>query len=79
MENINLSLPRGGFVVVTGRIGAGKTTFVRALLGLLPHDSGEIFWNGTKVADPSTFLIPPRSAYTPQVPRLFSDTLWTIF
>ena len=75
VENISLSLPRGGFVVVTGRIGAGKTTFVRALLGLLPHDSGEILWNGTEMADPSTFLIPPRCAYTPQVPRLFSDTL----
>ena len=45
------------------------------MLGLLPHDSGEIFSNGTKVADPSIFLVPPRCAYTPQVPRLFSDTL----
>ena len=25
--------------------------------------------------DPATFLMPPRAAYTPQVPRLFSDTL----
>jgi ATP-binding cassette subfamily B protein len=27
------------------------------------------------VEDPSTFFVPPRSAYTPQVPRLFSETL----
>ena len=32
-------------------------------------------WNGTAVADPATFFIPPRSAYTPQVPRLFSESL----
>jgi ATP-binding cassette subfamily B protein len=27
------------------------------------------------VDDPATFFIPPRSAYTPQVPRLYSETL----
>ena len=27
------------------------------------------------IDDPRTFLVPPRCAYTPQVPRLFSDTL----
>ena len=27
------------------------------------------------VDDPATFFVPPRSAYTPQVPRLFSETL----
>jgi ATP-binding cassette subfamily B protein len=32
-------------------------------------------WNGQPVDDPATFLTPPRAAYTPQVPRLFSETL----
>ena len=32
-------------------------------------------WNGAPVGDPATFFSPPQSAYTPQVPRLFSDTL----
>ena len=27
------------------------------------------------MADPATFFVPPRCAYTPQVPRLFSETL----
>ncbi|MCB0208978.1 MAG: ABC transporter ATP-binding protein [Anaerolineae bacterium] len=75
IENINLTLKRGAFTVVTGRIGSGKTTLLRVLLGLLPQDSGEIRWNGQKVDQPSTFFVPPRSAYTAQVPRLFSDTL----
>ena len=68
-------LQRGQFTVVTGRIGAGKTTLLRALLGLLPRDAGEIRWNGRAVADPATFFVPPSCAYTPQVPRLFSETL----
>jgi ATP-binding cassette subfamily B protein len=27
------------------------------------------------IADPATFFVPPYTAYTPQVPHLFSDTL----
>ncbi|NJN96419.1 MAG: ABC transporter ATP-binding protein, partial [Anaerolineales bacterium] len=65
----------GSFTVVTGRIGAGKTTLLRALLGLLPHETGQILWNGTPVAAPADFFTPPRSAYIAQVPRLFSLTL----
>jgi ATP-binding cassette subfamily B protein len=68
-------LQRGQLTVVTGRIGAGKTTLLRALLGLLPRDAGEIRWNGRAVTDPATFFVPPNCAYTPQVPRLFSETL----
>jgi ATP-binding cassette subfamily B protein len=48
---------------------------LRALLGLLPRTAGEIRWNGRLVADPATFFTPPRAAYTPQVPRLFSESL----
>jgi ATP-binding cassette subfamily B protein len=73
--NIDLDITRGQFVVITGRVGAGKTTLLRVLLGLLPKDSGEIFWNGEPIKEPATFFVPPRAAYTSQVPRLFSDTL----
>jgi ATP-binding cassette subfamily B protein len=61
--------------VITGRIGAGKTTLVRALQGLLLPDEGEIRWNGRPIERPDTFFVPPRSAYTPQAPRLFSESL----
>jgi ATP-binding cassette subfamily B protein len=72
---VDLQIERGSFTVITGRIGAGKTTLLRSLLGLLPADSGEIYWNGALVEHPTAFFIPPRSAYTAQVPRLFSDSL----
>lgn len=75
INNISLTLPRGSFTVITGRIGSGKTTLLRVLLGLLPLTEGKILWNGERVIDPATFFVPPRSAYTPQVPRLFSETL----
>jgi len=72
---VSFALERGSFTVITGRIGAGKTTLLRVLLGLLPRDAGEIWWNDTPVSDPQTFLVPPRCAYVPQLPRLFSGTL----
>ncbi|MEZ4642455.1 MAG: ABC transporter ATP-binding protein [Chloroflexota bacterium] len=75
IADISFTLLRGGFTVITGRIGSGKSTLLRALLGLLPPDEGEIRWNGTLVTDPATFFVPPRSAYTPQTPRLFSMPL----
>jgi ATP-binding cassette subfamily B protein len=75
IQGVDLCLERGSLTVVTGRIGSGKTTLLRVLLGLLPMDAGELRWNGAPVNDPGTFLVPPRAAYTPQVPRLFSDTL----
>jgi ATP-binding cassette, subfamily B, bacterial len=72
---IDLTLKRGTLTVVTGRIGSGKTTLLRALLGLVPLESGEVRWNGEVVQKPDQFLVPPRCAYTAQVPRLFSNTL----
>lgn len=75
IEDISLHLERGSFTVITGRIGSGKTTLLRALLGLLPKQAGEIRWNGEIVEDPANFFVPPRSAYTAQVPLLFSESL----
>ncbi|RKN64913.1 ABC transporter ATP-binding protein [Paenibacillus ginsengarvi] len=75
IADISFSIERGKFLVITGRIGSGKSTLVRTLLGLLPKSGGTICWNGRTVDDPATFLIPPKAAYTPQVPRLFSDPL----
>ncbi|GAA4004679.1 ABC transporter ATP-binding protein [Deinococcus rubellus] len=71
----SFTLRRGEFVVVTGRIGSGKSTLLRALLGLIPRSGGEVIWNGGQVDDPASFFVPPRSAYTAQLPQLFSDTL----
>ena len=75
IADVDLVLPGGSFTVVTGRIGSGKTTLLRAILGLLPADAGTVRWNGEVVADPAESFVPPRAAYTPQVPRLFSLSL----
>ncbi len=75
IKDVSLQIKRGTLTVITGRVGSGKTTVLRALLGLLPADSGELRWNQNLITDPSNFLVSPRVAYTAQVPRLFSNTL----
>lgn len=75
IADIDLKLEPGKLTVVTGRIGSGKTTLLRVLLGLLPRDAGEVLWNGTLVDSLGDWFVPPRCAYTAQVPRLFSDPL----
>jgi ATP-binding cassette, subfamily B, bacterial len=75
ITDIDLRIERGTMTVIAGEVGAGKTTLLRALLGLIPHEAGEICWNGRAVADAARFFIPPRTAYTPQTPRLFSESL----
>ena len=44
-------------------------------MGLLPKDEGEIYWNQQLVAEPASFFVPPRTAYTSQIPLLFSESL----
>jgi len=74
-HDIDFDVAGGRFTVITGAIGSGKTTVVRALLGLLPVGAGTISWNGAPVDDPAGFFVPPRVAYAGQVPRLFSASL----
>jgi ATP-binding cassette, subfamily B, bacterial len=75
LQNVSFTIERSSLTVVSGQVGAGKTSLLRALLGLLPLDDGDIFWNAERVVDPAAFFIPPQCAYVAQVPQLFSETL----
>lgn len=75
ITEISFTLQRGSLTVITGPVGSGKTTLLRVLLGLLPRQSGRLYWNRHEITDPGNFLVPPRAAYTPQMPQLFSASL----
>lgn len=40
LDDINLTIPRGSFSVITGPSGAGKTTLALAIAGVVPHYFG---------------------------------------
>lgn len=49
ISDVSFSIPKGKFVGIVGPSGAGKTTFVDILLGLLPPKSGTITVDGVDI------------------------------
>ena len=49
-DNIDLTIGKGEIHALLGENGAGKSTFVKMLFGSLEPASGDILWNGVKVA-----------------------------
>ena len=49
LKQISFSIPKGCFVGIVGQSGAGKTTFVDILLGLLYPSNGEILADGNDI------------------------------
>lgn len=49
VDNISLTLDRPGVYGLLGTNGAGKSTTIRMLLGIITKDSGEITWNDKPV------------------------------
>ena len=46
LANMELSFRRGEFVAVTGESGSGKSTLSHVIGGILPYESGELYFNG---------------------------------
>ncbi len=46
LNNLSFEMPKPGVYALLGTNGAGKTTSIRMMLGMLAKDSGEVLWNG---------------------------------
>lgn len=51
LSNVNMTISRGDIYGFIGNNGAGKTTFMRTITGLMKHDSGEIKLFGEKFSN----------------------------
>src|SRR4051812_44434232 len=49
LKNMSGEISPGTVTAVLGPNGCGKSTFLRALLGLVPLQRGDIFWNQKKI------------------------------
>jgi len=74
VRDVTFRVPAGSFTVITGGVGSGKSTLVRALVGLEPS-TGTVRWNDEEIDDVAAWFVPPNAAHLPQLPRLFSETL----
>ena len=73
LRHVDLKVPEGAFALVCGSTGAGKSTFLRAVNGLVPHFTGGIFSGRVLVEGRSTIDHAPRQlsdvvAFVPQDP-----------
>ncbi|WP_196599575.1 ABC transporter ATP-binding protein [Pectinatus frisingensis] len=50
LKDVSFTIPKGKFVGIIGHTGAGKTTFVDILLGLLEPTSGRILVDGADIS-----------------------------
>lgn len=48
LRNVSIDIQQGEFLTITGASGAGKSTFLRSLVGLYKSDGGEIKIGGVK-------------------------------
>ncbi len=50
LRGVDLTVDSGEVVAVIGDNGAGKSTLIKILVGLIPMNSGKIYWKGEEVS-----------------------------
>jgi branched-chain amino acid transport system ATP-binding protein len=72
VHGVNLSVGRGELVYLMGRNGVGKTTTLKAVMGLVPVRSGRILYEGAEVAGRQPFEMARLGiGYVPDNRRIF--------
>ena len=51
IRNISLSVNKGDIIGLLGPNGSGKTTIMKAMLGLIPYESGRKKINGMELSE----------------------------
>jgi len=74
LRDITFTIPKGKFVGIVGPSGAGKTTFVDLLLGLLEPTVGRILVDGSDIWD-QTRAWQAKLSYVPQSIYLIDGTI----
>jgi len=73
--DVQLNIPAGALVAVTGPVGAGKSALARVLLGLYPLESGRVLLDGHALEELTSAEQAIPIGYLPQDSYLFSGTI----
>ena len=74
LRGISMEVPDGKIVTLIGANGAGKSTTLRTISGLVKASSGSILWNGEELlGKPIDKIISAGIAMSPEGRRVFAD------
>jgi len=74
LYDLNLEVGRGEVVALMGRNGAGKSTTMKAIMGLVDERQGTVRFNGEDISGCKPFEIARRGlGFTPEDRRIFVD------
>src|SRR6266568_654714 len=74
VKGVSLRVERGQLVALIGANGAGKTTMLRAISGLLPPAGGQILFESADITGaPARTILSRGVAHCPEGRRVFSD------
>ena len=74
IQDVNLSVNQGEIVTLIGANGAGKSTTLRTISGLLKPKSGEIFFEGQPIGgQPAQNIVKAGISQVPEGRRIFAN------
>lgn len=74
LHDISMAFPAGQVTVLLGPNGCGKSTLVKAVLGLLPDRTGDVLFDGVSMDHLSVRQIAQKAAYMAQARNIPSIT-----
>jgi ATP-binding cassette subfamily C exporter for protease/lipase len=75
LKGISAIMPAGTVTVVLGASGSGKSTLARVLLGIWPHEKGDVLLDGEPILKWDRMGLGPHIGYLPQDIELFDGTI----
>ena len=74
LYDLSFEVNRGEVVALMGRNGAGKSTTMKTIMGLVPRREGVVHFNGEDISSRKPFEIARRGlGFTPEDRRIFVD------
>ncbi|HOT63556.1 MAG TPA: ATP-binding cassette domain-containing protein, partial [Treponemataceae bacterium] len=74
LQGVSLEVPDGKIVTLIGANGAGKSTTLKAIVGLVKPASGSITWNGERLdGRPTKEIVSRGIALVPEGRRVFPN------
>lgn len=75
VRDLSIDVPAGSYLGICGPAGCGKSTLVKAVVGILPMADGRITIGGVSVADMGVEELTSAVAYVSQEPYVVSGTI----